>query len=232
MNIFYTTQIDGNRAFLDENESNHAVRVLRMKAGERAILVDGKGNRYEAVIEESHPKHCTFGIENVAIDNPRPYRLSIAMAPTKNSERTEWFLEKAVEIGVDDFVPILSRHSERKNINMERLQKVALAAMKQSMKATLPEIAQIIAFESLIEKPFDGKKLIAHCYSGAKPHIKEVVAPSENAIVLIGPEGDFSEEEIALAQKHGFQDISLGQSRLRTETAALTACAVLAFVNS
>lgn len=233
MNIFYASHIDDNKAIIDENESGHAIRVLRMREGDRAILTDGKGNRYEAVVENAHPKHCTFRIEKtLEADDRRNYRLTIAMAPTKNNERTEWFLEKAVEIGIDAFVPLSCRFSERKTVNTERLRKVALSAMKQSMKARLPEIEEMTPFETFVKIPFDGKKLIAHCYDKPKPHIKEQMAPNENILILIGPEGDFSEDEVALAKANGFEETTLGKSRLRTETAALVACMAAALANA
>lgn len=233
MNIFYVSHIDGDRAILDETESGHAVRVLRMRQGDRAVLADGKGRHYEAVVENAHPKHCAFAIEKVIeINDERRYELTVAMAPVKNNERTEWFLEKATEIGIGFFVPLLCRFSERKTINTERLKRIAVSAMKQSMKTHLPEISEITPFETFVKTPFDGKKLIAHCYEGTKPHIKERIAPGKNILILIGPEGDFSEEEVALAKANGFEEITLGKSRLRTETAALVACAAAALANS
>jgi 16S rRNA (uracil1498-N3)-methyltransferase len=232
MNVFYATEIEGDTAFLDEVESGHAVRVLRMKEGDEAIVADGKGGWFAGMIENAHPKKCTIRIISSQYNfEKRNYRLTMAVAPTKSSDRIEWFLEKATEIGIDHFVPIRCSFGERKNINLARLEKIALSAMKQSLKAWLPEISEMVSFGDFIAQPFKGKKLIAHCYPGQKPHLRSVVNPGENVLVLIGPEGDFSSEEVKLALENGFQEISLGQSRLRTETAALVACTAVAIIN-
>jgi 16S rRNA (uracil1498-N3)-methyltransferase len=232
MNVFYTAEINGDTAYLDEVESGHAIRVLRMKEGDEAIVADGKGGWLTGMIENAHPKKCTIRIILSQYNfEKRNYRLTMAVAPTKNSERMEWFLEKATEIGIDQFIPIRCSFGERKNINLARLEKIALSAMKQSLKAWLPEISEMVSFEDFIAKPFEGKKLIAHCYPGQKPHLKNVVQSGGNVLVLIGPEGDFSPDEIKLAIENGFHEISLGQSRLRTETAALVACHTVALIN-
>jgi 16S rRNA (uracil1498-N3)-methyltransferase len=152
------------------------------------------------------------------------------VAPTKNSDRLEWFLEKATEIGIDRMVPLHCTHSERKNINTDRLKKVAISAMKQSLKAWLPEVTELTKFETLIQEPFEGKKFIAHCYPGEKVHLKDALQPDDKALVLIGPEGDFSLEEVELAIAHGFTPVTLGTARLRTETAALVAVMTAALV--
>jgi len=232
MNIFYAPEIAGDMAYLDEVESGHAVKVMRLKKGDNLTLTDGKGNWYEGIVEVSHPKRCQVRIVSSKIDGEnRNYRLTIAVAPTKNADRIEWFLEKATEIGINTFIPVLCAFSERKNINSGRLGKVALAAMKQSLKSMLPHVKEIISFSDLISRPFEGRKLIAHCYAGPKPHLKNVVKPGENVLILIGPEGDFSQEEVKKAVENGFQEVTLGSSRLRTETAALVACVVVAMVN-
>jgi 16S rRNA (uracil1498-N3)-methyltransferase len=232
MNVFYAAEIEGDTAFLGEVESGHAIRVLRMNKGDEAIITDGKGGWFTGMIENTHLKKCTIRIISSQYNfEKRNYWLTMAVAPTKNSDRMEWFLEKATEIGIDHFVPIKCSFGERKNINLARLEKIALSAMKQSLKAWLPEISEMVSFGDFIAQPFKGKKLIAHCYPGQKPHLKNVVNPGENVLVLIGPEGDFSIEEVKLAVENGFQEISLGQSRLRTETAALVACHTVALVN-
>jgi 16S rRNA (uracil1498-N3)-methyltransferase len=232
MNVFYTVEIEGGIAFLDEVESGHAIRVLRMNKGDEVNVADGKGGWFTGIIESAHPKKCSIRIITSQYNfEKRNYSLTMAVAPTKNSERMEWFLEKATEIGIDHFVPIKCSFGERKNINLARLEKIALSAMKQSLKAWLSKISDMVTFEEFIVQPFEGKKLIAHCYPGQKPHLKNVIDPGENVLVLIGPEGDFSIEEVKLAVENGFQEISLGQSRLRTETAALVACHTVALVN-
>lgn len=232
MNIFYVSELDGNIAYLDEAESAHAIRVLRLKIGDRLVLTDGKGYWFEGVIELPHPKKCHVRIVTSNLDQEKKnYSLTVAMAPTKNAERLEWFLEKATEIGIDRFVPIRCSYSERNNINQSRLKKIALSAMKQSLKAWLPVVSEMVSFRDFIAQPFDGKKLIAHCYPEKKPHLKNVAQASDNVLILIGPEGDFSPEEVKLANEAGFQEVSLGRSRLRTETAALVACTAVAFLN-
>lgn len=233
MNIFYLPEIKGEIVLLDEVESGHAIRVLRMKEGDVVTVTDGSGGWYKGLIEEAHPKKCLIRIISRQMDfEKRDYRLVLAMAPTKNSDRTEWLLEKAVEIGIDGFIPVLCRFSERKNINQMRLYKVALAAMKQSLKAYLPEISEMVSFAEVVRSPFSGKKFIAHCYPGEKPHLRELISEGDDVLVLIGPEGDFSEDEVTLALQNGFREISLGKSRLRTETAALAACHTVALANT
>ena len=233
MNIFYLPEIKGEIVLLDEIESGHAIRVLRMKKGDNVTLTDGSGGWYEGLIEEAHPKKCLIRITSrQMVFEKRDYRLVLAVAPTKNSDRTEWLMEKAVEIGIDKFIPVLCRFSERKNINRMRLHKVAMAAMKQSLKAYMPEISELFSFTEVVRSPFNGKKFIAHCYPGEKPHLRELISAGDDVLVLIGPEGDFSEDEVTLALQNGFREISLGKSRLRTETAALAACHTVALVNT
>jgi 16S rRNA (uracil1498-N3)-methyltransferase len=233
MNIFYLPEIKEDIVLLDEVESGHAIRVLRMKEGDVVTLTDGSGGWFEGSIVDPHPKKCRIRITSTQLDfEKRNYRLVMAVAPTKNSDRTEWLLEKAVEIGIDGFIPVQCRFSERKNINILRLHKVALAAMKQSLKAYMPDISELVSFAELIKSPFKGKKFIAHCYPGEKPHLKELISAGDDVLVLIGPEGDFSEDEVTLALQNGFREISLGKSRLRTETAALAACHTVALANT
>lgn len=232
MHLFYIPDISGNLVHLDETESAHASRVLRLKTGDPVALVDGHGGWFDGTIDTSHPKKCSIRITAEKRESSNPDRwLHIAVAPTKNSDRIEWFLEKATEIGISIFTPLLCRFSERKNINNGRLEKIAVAAMKQSLKAWLPQLHPLTPFQEFVRLPFPGKKLIAHCYDGAKPHLKELVSPGEPILVLIGPEGDFSPEEVQLAMENGFLEISLGNSRLRTETAAMMACMTVALAN-
>jgi 16S rRNA (uracil1498-N3)-methyltransferase len=232
MNVFYLDNFNISDCLLNEEESGHAIRVLRLKENDAIIAVDGKGNRYEAQISVADAKRCRIRITGISQEfEKRNYRLHLAVAPTKNSDRMEWLIEKATEIGLDEFTPLCCRYSERKNIQRNRLERVAIAAMKQSLKAFLPEINEIIDFEKFIPGFFNGKKFIAHCYPGEKPYLHQLVSSRDNGLVLIGPEGDFSTDEIELARKHGFQEVSLGTSRLRTETAALVACHTLALCN-
>jgi 16S rRNA (uracil1498-N3)-methyltransferase len=229
MHLFYTPDIDTALYPLSEEESKHAVRVLRLEPGDRVQLIDGKGTLYQVEIADNHPKRCTMHVLEVQKDyGKRLFHLHIAMAPTKNMERTEWFLEKAVEIGLDAFTPLQCAHSERVVVKTERLHKIAVAAMKQSIKAYEPKLNETIAFTKFISSAasFAGEKYIAHCNrkESDPPLLKNVYKRGSNALILIGPEGDFSLEEITFAQQQGFQPISLGASRLRTETAALVAC--------
>ena len=231
MQIFYTPEIAVNPE-LPEEEAGHCIRVLRLTEGDEILLTDGKGSFFKAAISRAHPKHCEVNIleqwEQPALWN---FNLHIAVAPTKNMDRMEWFAEKATEIGIDAITCLNCRFSERREIKPARLEKILVSAMKQSQKATLPELSGMVDFRTFVSQPFDGRKFIAHCEEGVKPLLKQTYHPGENALVLIGPEGDFSPEEIALALKQGFEPISLGESRLRTETAALVACHTIHVLN-
>ncbi len=234
MQLFYAPDITTPLYTLPEEESGHCVRVLRLKEGDSLHITDGRGTLYRAVVEESHPKHCTIRIvEEHPEWEKRPYRLTIAVAPTKNIDRIEWFVEKATECGIDRIVPILCDHSERKVVKEERLVKIAASAMKQSLKAYLPQIEPLTPIRQLLSEPFEGVKLIAHCEEDMeRVFLGDVVKKGDNVLVLIGPEGDFSKEEIEAARKAGFREVTLGNARLRTETAALAATMFTAFVNN
>lgn len=231
MHVFYTPDIQ-TRAELPEEEAAHAVRVLRLQAGDEVVLTDGKGNFYRAEISTATNKRCLVNIVETIPQEPLwSGHLHIAMAPTKNMDRTEWFAEKATEIGFDELSFLNCRFSERKVIKTERIAKILVSAIKQSLKARLPKLNDMTDFNKFITQPFTGQKFIAHCYEGEKPLLKDIVRPGENALVLIGPEGDFSKEEVKKAIDNGFTPISLGQSRLRTETAALVACHIVNLQN-
>ena len=233
MNIFYTPNITDTKIFvLDENESKHAIKVLRLNQNDEICLVDGKGYFYTAKISVAHPKKCEVQIlEKKAEENLKP-SIHIAIAPTKNNDRLEWFIEKTTEIGVTEISPIICEHSERKILKIERLEKRAIAAMKQSLKATLPIINEAVSFKTFIEKlPTTSEKYIAHCNEENQQHLKDVYTGGKNCIILIGPEGDFSTTEIELALKNGFTPISLGKSRLRTETAGVVVCNIINLLN-
>lgn len=223
MYLFYTPEVEIER--LPDEEAAHCVRVLRLKEGDEISLTDGKGSFYKAMITSASAKRCTYRI--LEKNEPAPLwtpRIVIAVAPTKNMDRMEWLVEKMTEIGVDEVVPLLCAHSERKVLKEERLVKIAVSAMKQSLKPTLPKIRSLQSFRDLIETPFAGQKFIAHCYPQLKQELKQVYCSGQDALVLIGPEGDFSEEEVAWALDKEFLPVSLGNTRLRTETAALVAC--------
>jgi 16S rRNA (uracil1498-N3)-methyltransferase len=229
--IFYTPDILTNSE-LPTEEAQHCIKVLRKKEGDEILLADGKGNFYDAEIVQANPKHCIVNIiESVYQKKNWDFNLQIAFAPTKNMDRVEWFAEKATEIGIDHFSPILCQHSERKEIKLQRIEKILVSAMKQSQKAYLPQLDEIQSFSQLIKQEFDGQKFIAHCYPQEKPILKEVYKKGMNALILIGPEGDFSEKEVEETIRSGFQPISLGESRLRTETAALAACHAIHVLN-
>ena len=224
MHVFYTPDIQTSTE-LPEEEAQHCVRVLRLTAGDEISLTDGKGNFYRAEISVATHKRCLVNIKETIYQEPLwDGHLHIAMAPTKNMDRNEWFAEKATEIGFDELTFLNCRFSERKVIKTERISKILVSAIKQSLKARLPQLNEMTDFNKFITQPFKGQKFIAHCYEGEKPLLKDVLTKGEDALVLIGPEGDFSEEEVKKAIEKGFVPISLGKSRLRTETAALVAC--------
>ena len=231
MHVFYTPDIQ-TRAELPEEEAAHAVRVLRLQAGDEVMLTDGKGNFYRAEIGAATNKRCLLNIVETLPQEPLwSGHLHLAMAPTKNMDRTEWFAEKATEIGFDELTFLNCRFSERKVIKTERIAKILVSAIKQSLKARLPQLNEMTDFNKVVTKPFKGQKFIAHCYEGEKPLLKDVIRKGEDVLVLIGPEGDFSEEEVKKAVENGFTPISLGKSRLRTETAALVACHIMNLQN-
>ena len=231
MSLFYAPYIETNPV-LPEEESAHAIRVLRLNEGDELSITDGKGFFYRAVIAGAHPKHCEVNIiETYPQTHLRPFQIHIAVSPTKQIDRMEWFVEKAAEIGIDAITFLNCRYSERQEIKTARLEKILISAMKQSQKALLPQLTGMTTFQEFIKKPFAGSKFIAHCEDSAKSLLKQIYPAGENALILIGPEGDFSNEEISAAIEHGFQPITLGQSRLRTETAALVACHTIHLLN-
>lgn len=231
MHVFYTPDILRNPE-LPEEEAQHCTRVLRLGVGDNITLTDGKGNFYKAEITVVNSKRCLVAITETIHQNPLwPCHLHIAVAPTKNMDRNEWFAEKATEIGIDELTFLNCRFSERKVIKTERIEKILISAIKQSLKARLPKLNEMIDFTKFIAQDFKGQKFIAHCYEGEKPLLKDVLTPGKDAVVLIGPEGDFSEEEVKAAIERGFTPISLGKSRLRTETAALVACHTMNLMN-
>ncbi len=232
MNIFYAPDIAGNQYMLNEDESKHCIRVLRMQASEKLILIDGRGGYYRASIADAHPKRCLLVVDETILEYEKPnYKLHIAIAPTKNLDRLEWFAEKATEIGISEITPIICDHSERKVVNTERLEKIVIAAIKQSVKAYKPKINEAISFNSFIKTPKEGFRFLAHCEEADKKYIQQLYKPSSDALILIGPEGDFSTTEINDAIKAGFLPISLGKSRLRTETAGVFSCSLINILN-
>ncbi len=232
MQIFYTPDIELHPE-LPEEEAKHAVRVLRLTDGKEILLTDGKGFFYKAEITQAHPKHCLVRLLEKWEQPPLwHFHLHVALAPTKNIDRMEWFVEKATEIGIDEITFLHCRYSERKEIKIPRLEKIVVSAMKQSQKARVPLIREMTPFKEFIRRPATGQRFIAHCEETDKKLLKDVYSCGQDFTILIGPEGDFSTAEIALASENGFQPVSLGESRLRTETATLVACHTIQLLNS
>lgn len=232
MQIFYIPEVEENVITLNEEESKHSIRVLRMALGDVLQVVDGKGNLYTCEITDPHPKRCQVKIVDTKRGfGKRSFHLHIAIAPTKNIDRFEWFLEKATEIGVDEITPIVCEHSERKTINNERLERVIVSAMKQSIKAFKPTLNPLTPINQIIKSSNESTKLIAYCGEFDEPHAMNLIERGNSVIILIGPEGDFSREEIKLAIINGFKTVGLGPSRLRTETAGIVACTMANLIN-
>ena len=231
MHLFYVPNI-ATENILPEEESQHAVKVLRLKSGDEIVLVDGRGGWYRAEITNPHPKRCEFEIKETILEyGKRNYKLHIAIAPTKNIERFEWFLEKATEIGIDEITPLLCQFSERKIIKPERLEKIIVSASKQSLKAYFPILNPLCSFNEFLKNNDATQKFIAHCYEEDKKTLQSLYTKSSDVIILIGPEGDFSPKEVEKALKSNYLPVSLGESRLRTETAGVVACHTITLLN-
>ncbi len=235
MNLFYTNDIQNDRAFFEQEEARHALQVLRKKKGDTISFTDGKGVWYEGIIDETGKAQFAVLITSTVIEPERKFRLHVAIAPTKHTDRFEWFLEKATELGIDEVTPVLCANSERLKLKIERGQRILLSAMKQSLKAQLPVLNELVSFKDLLIKISSSEKsadrYIAHCRSGNSPHLKHNYSAGKDVCILIGPEGDFTEEEVALAEHNGWKSISLGSSRLRTETAGIAACHLVNLIN-
>ena len=231
MPVFYTPDI-ADRACLPPEESAHCVKVLRLKEGDEIRLADGKGHFYHARIIRADFRQCDVEILEVLPQASDSIGLHLAIAPTKNADRMEWLAEKLTELGLDSLSFVCSSHSERKQLKTDRISKIAVAAMKQSERSLLPEIRDMVDFKELLSRDFEGQKFIAHCWpEEEKPFIKEVYRPGRPVLILIGPEGDFSREEVAMAKSLGFKPISLGAIRLRTETAAFFVATAIRLAN-
>ena len=230
MELFYDPQFTGN-GLLNEAESKHCINVLRHKLDDIITITNGKGSFFKCKIISAHPKRCELALLIQTTESERSFKLHLAVAPTKSSDRFEWLLEKAVELGVDEITPLQCNHSERKKVRPERIEKVVVAAMKQSLKARLPKINALTPFKTFIKNTGDYKPFIAHCHASTKDPLKKCYESGTNALVCIGPEGDFSEQEVSDATALGFTPVSLGESRLRTETAGLIACHTIHLFN-
>ena len=228
MELFYAHEADGGYCRLDAEESGHCVRVLRHRAGDEIDVIDGLGTLYHCRLTDDSPKGAEAQVLQMQADwNAHPYHLTIGCCPTKNNDRFEWFVEKATELGVDCIVPLIGERSERKVYKTDRARRRALSATKQSLKARIPAIEEPVSVKEFLHRPADGLRLIAYCFEGEtlRTSIKAALSgfQGRDITILIGPEGDFSPEEARLALENGYIPIHLGASRLRTETAAVTA---------
>lgn len=232
LHFFYTPTPETGQ--LPQDEAQHAMRVLRLGMGDELHLMDGKGVFHRAVITEADNHHCRYRIlESVPQQPEWTGKIHIAVAPTKNMDRMEWLVEKATEIGIDRLSLLDCRFSERRVVKNERLEKIIVSAMKQSHKAWLPQLDEMTPFRKFITQPdLPAQRFIAHCYEGEKPFLFDLLTPRTPALVLIGPEGDFSIDEVREAEAAGFRSVSLGTSRLRTETAALVAVHMMRIRNT
>tara|TARA_R110001632_G_scaffold66932_3_gene157433 strand:- start:4547 stop:5254 length:708 start_codon:yes stop_codon:yes gene_type:complete len=234
MQLFYNPSIDKDtlQITFDKIESRHIVKVLRKKEGDHIYITNGKGQLFNCQITVANDKKCLVSIFSTEQKQKfRDYYLHLAIAPTKNNDRLEWFLEKATEIGIDEITPIICQNSERKVIKTERLEKIILSAMKQSLKFHLPKLNEAITFSEFLKTERKEKVCIAHCNEGDKKLLKDCIAPKENVTILIGPEGDFSPSEVSKSVASNCIPITLGEARLRTETAALVAVQNISFIN-
>lgn len=237
MHLFYQPD---SVSYLTEDDSRHAIKTLRLGVDEPIAVTDGYGNRHLAVITQADSRRCAFRITDTQQTPARPFSIRICVAPTKNIDRIEWFIEKAVEVGIERISFFIGQHSERRVLKLERLEKIAVAAMKQSLQSFLPQMDEATSFTELI-KTMGGEsgqlreeqRFIAHLPADGPPgHLAKRATPGCHYTVLVGPEGDFADKEIQQAVAGGFQMVTLGPNRLRTETAALTACQFLNFINA
>jgi len=232
VNLFYQPLLSNNVLHLNADESRHCVKVLRKKNGDTIRVTDGQGTFYDVILVGADQRQCSFQIASTHKEPAKDYTIHIAISPTKNADRIEWFVEKAVEFGVDTITLLDCEHTERTFIKTERLEKVAISAMKQSLKASLPAIHGLQDFSKLVASSKEPSRFIAFVDQSNPHHLKELAKAGSDYVLLIGPEGDFSTEELSLALQHGFQKVSLGASRLRTETAGIAACHILNLVNT
>ena len=234
MQVFFCTEIIKGNAILDKSESQHCIRVLRLEKNDIISLIDGRGGFYEARIMSENPDKCEVQvIKKIKDFNKRNFYLHIAIALTKNADRFEWFVEKATETGIDEITPMICSRSERKTVKMERLRKIIVSSMKQALIATLPKLNEIQSFSEFVAgSNITGcNKYIFHCTESNRHRIRDTYIPGYGVIAMIGPEGDFTPDEIELAKINNFQSASLGNNRLRTETAGIAVCQIFNFLN-
>lgn len=233
MQLFYNPDIqtaDSTFTF-DKEESRHIVKVLRKKEGDKIQITNGKGSLFTSEIIFASEKKCEVRITDETVYERAPYYLHLAVAPTKMNDRYEWFLEKATEIGISEITPIICEHSERTAFKADRFEKILQSAMKQSLQFYLPKLNEPVAYNTFVKQQHDGQLFIAHCEETDKKLLKTELQPKQKVTILIGPEGDFSTKEIELALAQKYVPVSLGNTRLRTETAAVVAGHSVAFVN-
>ncbi|MBR5133758.1 MAG: 16S rRNA (uracil(1498)-N(3))-methyltransferase [Alistipes sp.] len=234
MQLFYAPEITLPLYTLSEEESKHCVRVLRMEPGDELHITDGRGTMHRCKVVDANAKRCVVEVVESQYEYQKmDYELTVAIAPTKIIDRFEWFLEKSTEVGISEIYPIECDHSERRQLKLDREQKVVTSAVKQSLKAYHPVLHPLTDVRDVITMPFEGAKFIAHCNSelGEREYLGRLLKKGEKTLILIGPEGDFSPEEITFALQNGFKAISLGRERLRTETAAVVATVVTSTIN-
>ncbi|MCR4031270.1 MULTISPECIES: 16S rRNA (uracil(1498)-N(3))-methyltransferase [Flavobacterium] len=233
MQLFFNPNIDENTESFsfDKEESRHIIKVLRKKDSDILHVTNGFGLLFETQITLASDNKCTVEVLSITNAEKPKFHLHLAVAPTKMNDRFEWFLEKATEIGIQEITPIFCDRSERKVINRDRFEKIILSAMKQCNETFLPKLNEAISFKEFVKQQINGLQLIAHCEETDKKSLKEVLKPNEDVTILIGPEGDFSEKEIALALENNYKPVTLGNTRLRTETAAVVACHSVVFFN-
>ena len=233
MQLFYTNNVSEGTALFSREESSHCIRVLRMRRGDTLHFTDGEGSLYEGIITEDDPHEMKVSVTGMTKNvGKRQYRLHVAISPLKNDDRLEWFIEKAVELGIDEITPVICSRTEKKQIRKERLEGLILSAMKQSVKSFLPGLNEAVTFKEFVARGSAGRKLIACCdQQFERQAITSVTRRGEDVVIMIGPEGDFTEEEVRLASDAGFLPVHIGTSRLRTETAGVAACCAVYFTN-
>jgi 16S rRNA (uracil1498-N3)-methyltransferase len=231
VSLFYQPNVAEGEFFLNEDESRHCFKVLRKRANDPIRVTDGKGMFYDALLTEVNLQKCVFKITNEQAEPTRSFYIHIAIAPTKNIERIEWFIEKSTELGVDQISFVQCEHAERIKLKPERMDRITISAMKQSLRASIPKINPLITFQDFVNDKHEEQKFIGHVDVANPYHLKDLARASSSYCVLIGPEGDFSARELALAVELGYRKVSLGNSRLRTETAGVVACHVLNLLN-
>ncbi|ELR72422.1 Ribosomal RNA small subunit methyltransferase E [Fulvivirga imtechensis AK7] len=231
MSLFYQPEVSNGVLFLDEEESRHCIKVLRYKTGDTIQVQDGRGNIFSVRLTSAHQKKCEFEVIDTEFQQPPPYYIHVGIAPTKNLDRIEWFVEKTVEIGVQEISFISCKNSERKVLKLDRLERKALSAMKQSQHRYMPKLNELRSFNELTTKITETDKYIAHVDFDNPVGLARSAKAGGKYCVLIGPEGDFTSEEVEYALQNGFKKVSLGSSRLRTETAGIVACHTLNLIN-